>query len=218
MVFQTARRGPSFGLGARSTTMAASLFSLALLSACGSRSVRQPDTEYLDEGETSGVDRYMPLEDGLVYRYDTKSSRGEMGTMNIQVGHTRRGIVDVQFGGRLEHLRVDTTGIRFVDGGYLLKPPLNTKASWEGRFGIVKVASLDEAIDVPAGTFRGCAMTKEQGLGRAAWQVTSIYCPHVGLVSLDLTREGGAHEVALLHNYGPRVDPLVDESPAPPEQ
>jgi hypothetical protein len=139
--------------------------------------------------------------------------------MSIQVMHTRRGIVDVQFGGKLEHLRVDGTGIRFVDGGYLLKPPLTSSSSWEGRFGIVQVDSVDEEVAVPAGKFNGCARTHEKGSGiRAAWSVTSIYCPDVGLVSLEMVRENGAKEYALLRSYGPRVDPLVSDVPAPAEQ
>lgn len=189
------------------------------LAGCGSPPAHAADTDYLEEGETSSVDRYMPLQDGLVYQYDTTTSRGEKGAMSIQVMHTRRGIVDVQFGGRLEHLRVDGRGIRFVDGGYLLKPPLSDSSSWEGRFGIVRVTSVEEEVTVPAGKFTGCAQTEEKGSGvRAAWHVTSTYCPDVGLVTLDLLREEGTRELAVLRTFGPRVDPMVNEEPPPPEK
>lgn len=219
MVF-LADRGPQAAAGIAPALRTAGAIALAaLLMGCGSAPVRAADTDYLEEGESSGVDRYMPLHDGLVYQYDTTTSRGEKGAMSIQVMHTRRGIVDVQFGGRLEHLRVDGRGIRFVDGGFLLKPPLTESSSWEGRFGIVKVTSLDEEVTVPAGRFTGCARTQEKGNGiRAAWHITSIYCPEVGLVSLDLLREEGTRELAVLRAYGPRVDPMVNEEPPPPEQ
>ena len=201
-------------------TSVALLAVVLLVSGCGgSQQGRSADTDYLEEGETSGVDRFMPLYDGLVYQYDTTTSRGEKGAMSIQVMHTRRGIVDVQFGGRLEHLRVDGKGIRFVDGGFLLKPPLSDSSSWEGRFGIVKVTSLDQEVTVPAGKFTGCASTLEKGSGiRAAWHVTSTFCPEVGLVTIDLQREEGTRELAVLRSFGPRVDPMVNEQPAPPEK
>jgi hypothetical protein len=114
---------------------------------------------------------------------------------------------------------VDGQGIRFVDGGYLLKPPLSESSSWEGRFGIVRVTAMDEEVTVPAGQFAGCARTQEKGSGaRASWHVTSTYCPQVGLVTLDLQREEGTRELAVLRTFGPRFDPMVNDEPPPPEK
>src|SRR5690349_12487228 len=78
--------------GSPATSMALLAAALLLAGCGGSQQGRAADTDYLEEGETSGVDRYMPLYDGLVYQYDTTTSKGEKGAMSIQVMHTRRGI------------------------------------------------------------------------------------------------------------------------------
>src|SRR5215813_11937575 len=96
------------------------LLGIATVSGCGSSPTRPADTVYLEEDEPSEAQRYMPLEEGTVYAYDTKT-----------------GEIDLLVGGRTEHLAAHADGIRYASGGYYLKSPLLPENVWEGRFGVV---------------------------------------------------------------------------------
>src|ERR1051325_7373105 len=126
------------------------------LSGCGSSATRPTDTVYLEEDEPSEAQRFMPLEEGTVYAYDTKNGKGERGVMTIQVRRAKQGEIDLVVGGRTEHLAAHADGIRYASGGYFLKSPLSADNVWEGRFGVVRVAGTGESVKVPAGPFNGC--------------------------------------------------------------
>jgi hypothetical protein len=157
------------------------------------------------------AERFLPLEDGTVFSYDTHSEANNAnGVLIVQISRPRQGRVDLRMGSRTERLQLDPNGVAYVEGGYLLKPPLAAGSNWKGRSGTVHVAGADESIAVPAGKFDGCLKTVEQsqetGLSRT---VTSVYCPHVGLVSVDVQGETGDQhdrETAVLRSFGPRVD------------
>jgi hypothetical protein len=157
------------------------------------------------------VERYLPLQDGTVFSYDTHSeANNASGVLIVQISRPRQGRVDLRMGSRTERLQLDAYGVAYVEGGYLLRPPFATGSNWKGRSGTVRVANADESIAVPAGKFDGCLRTVEEsqetGLSRT---VTSVYCPHVGLVSVDVEGETGEQhdrETAVLRSFGPRVD------------
>lgn len=207
---------PTHRLAGRPQGLIASMLSLVAVAALfGCSSARRPaDTVYLQENEPSETQRFMPLEEGTVYAYDTKSGKGERGLMTIQVRRAKTGEIDLVVGGRTEHLAAQADGIRYASGGYYLKSPLSPENVWEGRFGIVHVAGTGESVTVPAGRFNGCLRTVEQARQlRVEQTITSVYCPHVGLVLLDVGRTGTGHETATLRGFGKRVDPMSGDAP-----
>jgi hypothetical protein len=157
------------------------------------------------------LERYLPLEDGTVYSYDTASEdRSDKGVLIVQISRPRKGRADLRMGGRTERLELRPDGIAYLEGGYLLKGPLSAATTWRSKTGTVRVANLDEKVTVPAGEFNGCLRTveetREPGVERT---VTSVFCPHVGLVSLAVdgaSDEGHQRETAVLKSFGPRVD------------
>ena len=185
--------------------------------ACGAHRGLPPDTVRLDQGQKSEADRFLPLRDGYVYVYRTHSQASGDGLMTIQVEHTDPTHVRLEFGGRRDSLVIDATGVRYADSGYWLKAPLSLDNSWDGRYGVVRVVARDAEVTVPAGHFTGCLKTEENNRGQTGTVMTSIYCPEVGMVSLDV-RSKASSETASLATYGPRADPLVGVAPATNEQ
>ena len=160
---------------------------------------------------TPEIERYLPLEDGTVFSYDTQSEQNSSrGLLIVQVSRPRTGRVDLRMGSRTERLQFVPDGIAFVVGWFLLKVPLAKGATWRSRNGTVRIESTEEPASVPAGKFEGCLRTveeaKDAGLART---VSQVYCPHVGLVMVDvegMTPEGHNRETAVLRSFGPRVD------------
>jgi hypothetical protein len=157
------------------------------------------------------LERYLPLEDGTVFSYDTHSEHDNAhGTLIVQISRPRPGRIDLRMGSRTERLELVPDGVAYVDGGYLLKAPLSKGNTWRSRTGTVRVESTDETATVPAGSFPGCLRTVEASTDAALSRtVSQVYCPHVGLVSVvveGMTAEGPNRETAVLRSFGPRVD------------
>jgi len=186
------------------------------LVACGG--APPPETAVATKGGDfqTELERYLPLEDGTVYSYDTASEdRSDKGLLIVQIFRPRKGRADLRMGGRTERLELRPDGIAYLEGGYLLKGPISAAQTWRSKTGTVRVANLDEKVTVPAGEFNGCLRTveetREPGVERT---VTSVFCPHVGLVSLDVegaSGEGHQRETAVLKSFGPRVDLSSDD-------
>jgi hypothetical protein len=160
---------------------------------------------------TPVIEQYLPLEDGTVFSYDTQSEqRNARGVLIVQVSRPRTGRVDLRMGSKTERLQFVPDGIAYVEGGYLLKAPITKGTNWRGRTGMVRIESTDEAANVPAGKFQGCVRTVEEARDAGfARTVSSVYCPHVGLVMVDVdgtTPDGHDRETAVLRSFGPRVD------------
>jgi hypothetical protein len=157
------------------------------------------------------MERYLPLEDGTVFSYDTHSElRNAQGLLIVQVSRPRTGRVDLRMGSRTERLQFVPDGIAYVEGGYLLKAPLTKGSTWRSRTGVVRIENTEETATVPAGKFEGCLRTIEESHDAALPRtVASVYCPHVGLVMVavdGMTAEGHDRETAVLKSFGPRVD------------
>jgi hypothetical protein len=45
-------------------------------------------------------------------------------------------------------------------------------------------------------------------------EVSTIYCPHVGIVALDMEDLRGVHRVARLRSHGPRIDVVTEKAPS----
>lgn len=179
--------------------------------ACGSAPKPAPAAPEPGDKTESEALRYMPLEPDTVFTYDTQTEgRPEHGLLIVQVSRPREGRADLRMGSRTERLQIESDGIAQMEGGYLLKAPFTVGSTWKSKSGTVRVLAADEEITVPAGHFTGCLRTLEEShVGGATRSVTSVFCSHVGLVSLDA--EGGSgelhgHETAVLKAFGPRVD------------
>jgi hypothetical protein len=195
-------------------------FSLVLaaftLAACGGAPPAETAVAAKGGDFQTELERYLPLQDGTVYSYDTASEdRHDKGLLIVQISRPRKGRADLRMGGRTERLELRPDGIAYLEGGYLLKGPLSAATTWRSKTGTVRVTNLDEKVTVPAGEFNGCLRTveetREPGVERT---VTSVFCPHVGLVSLDVegaSNDGHARETAVLKSFGSRVDLSSDD-------
>jgi hypothetical protein len=195
----------------RKPPLGSSALGCILLSACGgaARSGEHPVVHI--EDAKGDVERYMPLEDRTVYTYDTHSeNQNATGLLIVQISRPRPGRADLHMGSRIERLEIHPDAIAFVEGGFLLKLPLVVGASWRSKSGTVSVVAADEDVTVPAGSFTGCVRTREEErTPTASKAVTSVYCPHVGLVSVDAEGVSDTEhdrETAILKSFGPRVD------------
>lgn len=181
----------------------------ALVGGCGSATTPAAAPIRDDKIQNEAL-RYMPLEPDTVFTYDTQTEgRSEHGLLIVQVSRPREGRADLRMGSKTQRLQIETDGIAHVEGGYLLKAPFLAGSTWRGKSGTVRIAAVDEEITVPAGHFTGCLRTIEESQAPGgARSITSVFCGHVGLVSLDV--EGGAdapgHETAVLKSFGPRVN------------
>lgn len=156
------------------------------------------------------IERYLPLENGTVFSYDTASETGRRGVLIVQISRPRQDRVDLRMGSKTERLELTSDGVAYVEGGYLLKAPLTAGSTWKSKTGTVRVENADETAKVPAGQFEGCVRTLEETRDPGATRtVRTVFCPHVGLVSLDVeatSDRGHERETAVLRSFGPRVD------------
>ncbi|HVU04472.1 MAG TPA: hypothetical protein VHE30_22095 [Polyangiaceae bacterium] len=166
---------------------------------------------------TTEIEKYLPLEDGTVFSYDTtRESTGARGVLIVQIFRPREGRVDLKMSAKTERLEILPDGVAYVEGGYLLQGPIQKGRTWRSKTGVVRLDAVDEAVTVPAGQFQGCLKTVEEtgepGLQRV---VTTTLCPHVGLVEIDAeaaSDSGHERETAVLRSFGPRVDIATGDS------
>lgn len=182
----------------------------AFVVACGGAPKAAPTAPASDDKTQSEALRYMPLEPDTVFTYDTQTEgRSEHGLLIVQVSRPREGRADLRMGSKIERLQIEADGIAYVEGGYLLKAPFVVGSAWKSKSGTVRVVAVDEEIQVPAGHFTGCMRTVEDSrVGGNTRSVTSVFCAHVGLVTLEATggsEEGPGRETATLKSFGPRV-------------
>jgi len=159
--------------------------------------------------------RYLPLIDGNQWAYDAEDD--DTGEKGMFVTRARRlpGPKFALLSSQGSHtVEVRTDGITRPDSdAYLLKAPLAEGAEWPGEAGaVVRVASLDRIVNVPAGQFVGCIETVEEVRTRAGGdpsrRVTTTYCPDVGVALLHAeVWRGGRHsgEHATLRSFGKPV-------------
>ena len=111
----------------------------AALVACSSPPAAQAPASAGDSDAKPELERYLPLEDGTVFSYDTVSEqRNAHGLLIVQVSRPRTGRVDLRMGSRTERLQFVPDGIAYVEGGYLLKVPLAKGSTWRSRTGMVR--------------------------------------------------------------------------------
>lgn len=150
----------------------------------------------------SSADVYFPLEDGRLYHY-VSDDNGEPGMLvaHVSRAEARRG--QLRIGNQTKNLVYDESGVRYQDGAYLLKVPLEVGASWPGEHGgTTRITDTSRSVQVPAGRYEQCIETVEE----VGERYLNTYCPGVGLVRLEVSGARGQALVTLKH-YGAPVTP-----------
>jgi hypothetical protein len=167
----------------------------------------------------TGILRYMPLEDGTVFSYETSTTpTGERGLLVLEVRRPSTDTADLVVAGRARRVTITTDAVAYVAGGFLLRNPLVAGAEWQGDFGHVRVTRVDASVTVGAGTFSGCVETLEELATRdGEKRTTTAFCPGVGITLRETeVEQGGEHqsERIALKNFGKRFDPTTVAEPA----
>src|SRR5689334_2869476 len=114
------------GSSTRRASLGAALGALVSLVGCGAgKPPPAAPVSVPQVNATSEMERYLPLEDGTVFSYDTASeSSGAHGTLIVQISRPRQGRIDLRMGAKTERLELAPDGVTYVEGGYLLKAPI----------------------------------------------------------------------------------------------
>lgn len=159
----------------------------------------------------TGVARYLPLEDGTVFAYQTSTlPSGEAGLLVLEVRRRTAESAELVVAGRARRLMLTPDAVAHAGGGFLLQEPLVAGAEWHGDFGHVRVTRVDASVTVPAGTFAGCVETVEELTTREGEKrTTTSFCPGVGIALRETeVEQGGEHqsERIALKSFGKKFD------------
>ncbi len=169
----------------------------------------------------SGLARYLPLEDGTVFAYETSTEpSGEHGLLILEVRRRTPGTAELVVAGRARGLTVTADAVAHAGGGFLLREPLSAGAEWHGDFGHVRVTRVEASVTVPAGTFAGCVETVEELTTREGEKrTTTSFCPGVGIALRETAVEQGGEQQSeriALKSFGKKFDArAVDSAHAP---
>jgi len=144
--------------------------------------------------------RLYPLNDGNVWTYDVDTGV-DLSALGIsRVVEVQGPRVTVENNGSTQDAIVyelRPEGIfRVASGTWLLRRPIEVGATWPAAGGReARVRSIDERVEVGAGTFEGCVAVVEAEAGATAELASSptgtgqlvetIYCPDIGPVVVD---------------------------------
>lgn len=178
---------------------------------CGSSAAKQADAP---APVARGIARYLPLEDGTVYAYETTTvPETERGLLILEVRRPRPDVAELVVAGRARRLRIAKDAVAHQTGGFLLREPLAVGAGWHGDFGHVRVTRVDLAVTVGAGRFTGCVETVEELTTREGEKrTTTAFCPGVGIALRETEAEQGGEaqsERIALKSYGKKFDPAA---------
>ena len=155
----------------------------------------------------SSVERFLPLEHDSVFSYTAWVPQSPVPEQLIlQVERRSPERASLRSGNSIKRVEFVADGVRLLTGGYLLKAPLASGATWAGPAGRIQVTGVDQTISVLAGQFVGCIETTETGgQGPSHRSIVTTYCPDVGIVKFSVDADDGQERFEL-KSYGPRVD------------
>jgi len=189
-----------------------SLLSAVLSAACAAG---QATPGRAPEKPTPGeLTRYLPLENDTVFSYETYiEDSNERGIAVFEISRPRPELAELSIAGQVrKRYYFEPAGVRSGHGGYLLKSPLSLNAEWTGDDGKVKVTSVNQSVDAPAGKFTGCLQTVEDAqLAGATRRTTTVFCPGVGITVLEIEAQQQGVSVLqrlTLKSFGPRFKGL----------
>lgn len=151
----------------------------------------------------SPVERFFPLEDGKIYHYVTKDGP-ETGMLVAKVHRTDPTHGELRLSNATKRFAYSSDGVSYLGGAFILRAPVIVGASWAGEHGgTTRIASVDVAVDVPAGHYESCLRTVEEGgRGPSGAKYETTYCPGVGMVLLVVSAPGSEGGRAELKSYG----------------
>jgi hypothetical protein len=158
------------------------------------------------------LSRFVPFENNSVLSYETYiEDTNERGILVFEIRRPRPELVELSVAGQVrKRYYFEPGAVRGAQGGYLLKAPLTANAEWQGEDGRVKVTAVDQSVDVPAGKFAGCIQTVEEAkLAAATRTTTTMFCPGVGITTLQIEGEQEGTSVLqriVLKSFGPRFN------------
>ena len=165
----------------------------------------------------SKVEAYFPLEEGRLYNYVTNDN-GETGMLVAKVHRTDASHGELRLSNATKRFVYSPEGVAYDTGAFILKAPLDVGATWPGEHGgTTRVASVDAAPKVAAGSYTGCVQTVEEGGRPPNSKFVTTYCPGVGMVLLQVQAAGGEAK-AELKSYGAPVKiDMTQTAPIPPK-
>jgi hypothetical protein len=169
-----------------------------------------PPAEASKSPVLSQLAQYLPLQHNTVFSYESYiEDTNERGLVVFEIARPRPELAELSIAGQVrKRYYFEPGGVRSGQGGYLLKAPLALNAEWTGDDGKVRVTSVNQSVDVPAGKFSGCIQTVEQAqLGAARRTTTTVFCPGVGITTLQIEGEQEGTSVLQrlrLKSFGPR--------------
>lgn len=187
--------------------LAASTLILPMATGCGQSSLPRPADPTRTEIAYHAVSDYLPLLDNTVMSFETETEGSpDRGLLIMQVHRPRPTVVELNIGGKIRRLDLLKEGVKTIEGGWLLKAPLEVGATFPGLSGQVRISSITRTIDVPAGHFKECVETVE--ISPQVRTVTT-FCPLIGIALLEvdsMSVQNPEHITARLKAHGPRVD------------
>jgi hypothetical protein len=201
-------------MGSRARRLAVGLATLAHSVGCGASAPHAPKA--LTPSAAGDLGRYLPLEDGTVYAYETSTvPETERGLLVLEVRRPRPDVAELVVAGRARRLSIANGAIAHQTGGFLLREPLSVGAGWHGDFGHVSVTRVGIAVTVGAGKFTGCVETVEELTTREGEKrTTTAFCPGVGIALRETEAEQGAErqsERIALKSFGKKFDASARE-------
>lgn len=183
-----------------------SLFALSslLLLACAPPAPPRAAPPPVSSASRSRGEDFFPLEAGKLYHYTSTDESGEPGMLVATVERRDATHGALRFSHRTKFFVFEPDGVRYEDGAYLLRAPWTKGATWPGEHGgTTRIDDDGVTVTVAAGTFAGCLRTVEDG-GQARARFTTVYCPKVGIVLLEVESGTNAARVEL-KSYGAPV-------------
>jgi hypothetical protein len=175
-----------------------------------------PTTPVKVAASGSSVEQFFPLEEGRIYNYVT-SENGETGMLVAKVHRTDASHGELRLSNATKRFVYSPGAVAYDNGLFILKAPLDVGATWPGEHGgTTRVASVDAAPKVAAGSYTGCVQTVEEGGRPPGSKFVTTYCPGVGMVLLEVQAAGGEAR-AELRSYGAPVKiDMTQTAPTPP--
>lgn len=165
-----------------------------------------PSEGQKDVASGTALERFFPLVDGMVYTYKTFNEVGEEGILIARVYRTDAKHGELRFGSGSKSFEFAPDGVVLKGRGgdaYVLKDPLEVGKTWRGEHGgNTRVLSVTASAETATGHQDGCVQTLEERLGDKPIRYATVFCPGLGVVSLEVAT-GANYERAELKTYAP---------------
>lgn len=163
---------------------------VAVIIGCGDGKPPETPTAPAKPQSNSSAEVYFPLEEGKIYSYATNEN-GETGMLVAKVHRSDPTHGELRLSNATKRFVFSPEGVAYDTGVFILKAPVEVGTTWSGEHGgTTKIAAVDAAPKVPAGSYSGCVQTIEEGGRPPGSKYTTTYCPGVGMVLLQVAFAG----------------------------